>query len=128
EVTMLRNLKPGDIIAIKYPPGEENTGHVMLAASVAKPRESSKPIIPGTKQWEVTVIDTSRSGHGPNDTRRTEDGDSHEGLGSGVLRLYTDKTGAVAGYTWSTFSNSEFFDQDERPLRIGRLVPWFKPK
>lgn len=128
EITSLKKLKPGDIIAIKYPPGDKNTGHVMLAASIAKPRDATKPIVSGTKQWEVTVIDTSMSGHGSTDTRRNDDGESHAGLGRGILRLYTDKSGAVAGYAWSTFGNSDYHDQEERRLRIGRLIPGFKPK
>lgn len=127
EIKSLKNLKPGDIIAIKYPEGDKNTGHVMLAASIATPRDATKPIHKGTKQWEVTVIDTSTSGHGPNDTRRTEGGEYYPGLGRGILRLYIDQSGAVAGYSWSTFGNSDYHLQEERPLRIGRLVPGFKP-
>lgn len=128
KIALLKDLQPGDIVAVKYPEGDKNTGHVMLAASAAKLVKSSKPRVEGTDQWEVTVIDCSMSGHGASDTRRLEDGKSRNGLGRGVLRLYTDKAGALAGYAWSTFGNSTYQDQDHHPINIGRIVADFKPK
>src|SRR5436190_1462800 len=43
KIAKIQDLRPGDIIAIKYPPGDENTGHVMLAVSPAKAHAASKP-------------------------------------------------------------------------------------
>src|SRR5262249_50702701 len=70
----LKNARPGDVLAIRYPPGAGNTGHTMLVASPPRLRKASKPLVDGTQQWEVEVIDSSRSGHGPADTRRNADG------------------------------------------------------
>ena len=51
------DVQPGDLLAVKYFKQSDNTGHVMLAA--ARPRHivSSRPIVSGTEQWELTIID-----------------------------------------------------------------------
>ena len=127
---------PGDLLAVIYPPGEENTGHVMLVADKPRKRDATPPLIADTVQWEVAVIDVSRSGHGPNDTRARaaaspEDANSdsgkhsREGLGRGTLRIYTDENGAVAGYSWSTTKGSKFVEQSYHHLVIGRVKPEF---
>lgn|SRR5262249_50448980 len=113
-------IMPGDLIAIKYPDGSENTGHIMLVAEAPRLRQASNPLVQDTEQWETRVIDSSRSGHGKTDTRRLEDGTFRQGIGAGVLRLYTDYQGIIVGYTWSTFGNSDFYDQGERNLVVGR--------
>jgi hypothetical protein len=127
KVANLKDVRPGDILAVKYPPGAENTGHTMLVAAPPRLHRASKPLVNGTEQWEVEVIDSSRSGHGPTDTRRTEGGKSRQGIGHGVLRIYTHRSGAVAGYTWSVGGGSRFYAQKERSLVIGRLDPTFRP-
>jgi hypothetical protein len=117
----VNDIVPGDIFAIKYPSGSTVTGHLMVARGVAVPRTSSAPIIDGTYQYEIQVIDSSQSGHGPTDTRRNADGTYNPGAGIGVLRLYVDSAGALVGYTWSTYSNSQFYDSSTRPIVVGRL-------
>ena len=49
------------------------------------------------------------------------DGTWDEGVGIGVFRLYTDNTGTIVGYTWSTYNNSDYYDQTTRHLTVGRL-------
>jgi hypothetical protein len=121
-ITNEADVRPGDVIAIRYPPGtNENTGHIMLVADVPRQRKSSKPEIETTEQWEVSVIDSSESGHGKTDTRRKADGTFGQGVGQGILRLYTNHNGEIVGYTWSTFANSDYYDQTSRQLVIGRL-------
>lgn len=120
-IRTIGDVEPGDIIAVRYPPGAENTGHIMIAAAAPLERKASKPIIEGTVQWEIAVIDSSESGHGKTDSRRRKDGTSGSGAGTGILRIYTDLKGVPAGYTWSVFGNSEYYDQTVRPLVIGRL-------
>jgi hypothetical protein len=114
-------IAPGDIIAIRYPEGGPVTGHAASAASAATPRVATKPLIDGTSQYELTVIDSSRTGHGPTDTRRRPDGSWHQGAGRGVLRLYGDADDHIVGYTWSTYTFSEFHPLSERHLAVGRL-------
>jgi len=121
-ITAIGNVRPGDIIAIRYPPGtNDNTGHIMIVNEVPSRQKSSKPEIDGTEQWEVSVIDSSESGHGKTDTRRKPDGSFGDGVGQGVLRIYTDSGNQIVGYTWSTFAVSDYYDQNTRQLVIGRL-------
>lgn len=133
QIKKLTQVQPGDIIAIKYPDGEDTTGHVMLVAEAPKERKSSEPLVEGTRQWGVTVIDQSRSGHGEKDTRRIKDSRLKDnyctkndsfycGVGKGTIRIYTnEENGDILGYTWSKFKNSEYYYPDKKHLVIGRL-------
>ncbi len=115
-------LVPGDTIAIKYPAGEQSSGHVMTVQSVAtwQPRSSSKqtfltdvnyPEITG--YFDITVIDSSASFHGSTDTRASKPG----GIGrNGLFRIYVDGNYDVTGYTWSTVKASAY----ESPATSGR--------
>ena len=129
QITQIQKILPGDFLAVKYLTQKENTGHIMLVVQSPQRTQSKKPLIEQTEQWEVKIIDSSRSGHGPTDTRHKKgaDGKDHEGLGEGLLRLYSAKDGTVAGFTWSSYANSEFQSPKEEDLVIGRLRLDFKP-
>ena len=127
-IAKISDAQPGDLITMKYQPGEESTGHAMLIAE--KPQRAEKPtptLVDGTEQWLVTVLDQSKSGHGATDTRRTGAGSYRGGLGKGVFRVYAKPDGTLAGYTWSTFGNSKFYGDEDRVLAIGRFDAGFKP-
>lgn len=119
----LADAEPGDMIFIKYPAGGEDTGHVMMIAGVPHQRSATAPIQPDTQQWEVAVIDSSKSGHGPTDTRHNADGTFGRGVGKGILRVYTDSAGAPAGYSWSVLSVSKFIPVTEHRMVLARLTP-----
>ncbi len=114
---------PGDFLAVKYMNRTDNTGHVMLVAGRPVKIAAKAPSVPGTVQWEVAVIDSSESGHGPTDTRHKKgpDGKDHDGLGAGVFRIYTDSQGKIAGFAWSTLAASKFIEPKDEDLVIGRL-------
>ncbi len=101
----------------------------MLAVDAPKFMAPKRPAVEGTQQWQTTVIDSSESGHGPTDTRhaRGKDGKDHDGLGMGVLRIYADKQGRIAGFTWSPLQVSKFHGASDEPLVVGRLVAGFRP-
>jgi hypothetical protein len=120
-ITRVSAMAPGDIIAIRYPDGSENTGHVLLVAATPTRRIASQPFVAGLDQWDVEVIDSSESGHGKQDTRRLPDGKFRQGVGEGTMRLYADRSGTIAGYSWSTFANSDFYDPQTRDVVVGRL-------
>ena len=101
-------------------------GHVMLIAGKPRKMAPAEPMVDGTEQWEVPIIDSSKSGHGPADTRN-RGGEKHDGVGEGVLRVYTNRSGKLAGYTWSPARGSHFSDPKEHPLAIGRLDAKFRP-
>jgi hypothetical protein len=115
------DLLPGDLIFIKYPPGEADTGHVMLVAAAAKARAASEPVETGTRQWEIGVVDSSKSGHGTTDTRHNADGTYSQGVGKGIWRLYTKDDGTPAGYAWSTLKASKFVPVSEHAVILARL-------
>ncbi|HZZ73428.1 MAG TPA: hypothetical protein VFE24_14335 [Pirellulales bacterium] len=120
-IASVAKMQPGDILAVLYPPGEANTGHVMLVADNPRQQAATPPLVNGTLQWEVPVIDSSHSAHGLSDTRHHADGTSGDGLGKGSLRIYTDANGKVLGYSWSEAKGSKYIDQSVHHLVIGRI-------
>src|SRR5271157_2202784 len=110
-IASIYDVQPGDLIVIKYPPDNDNSGHIMLVAGTPQKYSSFKPEVSGTEQWTIKVIDSSESGHGKTDSRLQSDGTFHDGLGQGVFRIYTDDAGEPVGYTWSTFANSEYYSR-----------------
>jgi hypothetical protein len=129
----VQDLRPGDLISVKYLRRTDNTGHIMIvnapAEHAAPRRTTSRPAESQGESWLVPVIDSSESGHGPTDTRHKlgDGGHDHEGIGSGVLRLYADAQGHVTGFSWSNLNVSEFRSPDAEPVVLGRLVQGYKP-
>jgi hypothetical protein len=119
-VERLDDIQPGDFLVMKYPVDSDNTGHMMLVASAPKGRKSSEPLVSGTTQWEVSVIDETSSYHGTGDTRYSPD-EKKGGVGRGTFRLYADQDGKLAGYAWSITKKSKFYGPDERPIVAARL-------
>ncbi|HZZ27366.1 MAG TPA: hypothetical protein VFE46_05100 [Pirellulales bacterium] len=128
-IAHVQDMLAGDLLGVKYLNRTDNTGHVMLAAERPINIQPKAPLVAGTQQWTVTVIDSSESGHGPTDTRHGKGpgGKDHDGVGSGVLRLYTDAQGQIVGFSWSTLTSSEFKKPTDENLMIGRLQPGFQP-
>jgi hypothetical protein len=128
-IEKVEDIRAGDILAVAYLKNYKGkaTGHVMLAAGGARRLKARAPLVEGTTQWEVAVIDSAINGHGPADTRRGqgEGGKNTTGVGKGVLRVYADRDGTMAGYTWSNSSTDtgSFYPQGDRPMRVGRLNP-----
>jgi hypothetical protein len=118
----LKECMPGDIVAMKYPADNDNTGHVMLVAERPRKRPASAPMIDDAEQWEVKIIDSTTSPHG-SDTRRAKDGKNRGGIGTGIFRIYTNSQGEPIGYTWGMSAKSEYREMKERPLVIGRFKP-----
>ena len=123
EITKIDEVRPGDIIAIKYPPGSGNSGHVMLIASLPLKRNPTEPLVKNSIQYEIEIIDSSSSGHGASDSRRLGSGKYREGLGKGVYRIFTDEKGLFVGHTWSVYPTSKYYEMTIRNLVIGRIYP-----
>lgn len=119
---LITDVLPGDILAVKYFDGSENTGHVMVASGAAVKMLNSPPLIENTLQWRIEVIDSSRSGHGILDSRFDPDTQMFRtGAGKGYLRIYTSLTGEVIGYSWSESERSAFQSPALRHLVVGRI-------
>ena len=114
------DLQSGDLLATRYQrsrPGA--TGHVMVAAS--------RPIAAGACSevrcvFRLEVIDASRSGHGPVDTR-----EGKSGVGQGVIQLQTNREGRLQGYRWSERASSRWRFAPEESLVVGRFI-WRAPR
>jgi hypothetical protein len=114
-------IRPGDIVAIKYPPGSHPTGHVLIVAEPPVRRPPSPPEATGTEQFEMLIVDSSHTGHGPADSRHYAKGKFHSGVGEGPLRLYVGAGGKIVGYSWSTTKASQIYFMTDRDLVVGRL-------
>lgn len=114
----LHAVEVGDIFAVKFD-ASADTGHVMIVdrapALLATPL---KPIVPGTLQWKVTVIDAS-SAHGKSDTRHRDDGTRQTGIGRGSVRVYTDENGVPQAWVMS--------DEARSKLRSSGTLAFGKP-
>ena len=114
-------IEPGDLLAIRYTrpplenerlegdPGRMATGHLLLAA------ERPRPL--GAGRLALVVIDSSRTGHGPEDRRG-----SQGGAGRGTIALAVDGAGRPIAYAWSLRSASPRLGPPRQELRIGRLL------
>jgi hypothetical protein len=120
QITTVSQIQQGDFVAIKYPVDATNTGHCMMVAAAPTLRSATAPLIVGTTQYELSIIDCASSGHGSTDTRYTT---SDDGIGKGICRVYVNSNGGIVGYTWSTFSNSVYYAKADRPLVVGRFIP-----
>jgi len=126
-ILRVEDLRPGDYLAIRFYDGHENkkgaedTGHVMLVDEAPHPMEAVDPIVSGTTQFSIRVVDSSASGHGKEDTRHLPSGGYSGGIGIGNFRIYANSSGEIAGCAWSTSPKSEFFHAPDRNLVAGRL-------
>ena len=117
------DVQQGDMIFLKYPESNANSGHTMQIYSLQKRSVDTLPIVEGTEQWEIVVMDSSQSYHGKDDTRISP----NNGIGRGTFRLYVSKAdGTFQGYSWSIAASSTYYDKSsDRLLVIGR--PTFLP-
>lgn len=138
-IESIHDVQPGDIIAIEYLDAGctkmtcgtfstcTSSGHIAIVADFPKARTATAPLVAGTAQYTVEIIDTSSSYHGTTDTRYMSDvGGAHDqGVGQGTLRLYVDTNTAthpVVGHSWSTSSGSSFYGDTKRDVVIGRYA------
>jgi len=116
QITHLLDVLPGDIAA-RWEVGTDE-GHTMivvgvnLASAKAYPAASTdanfESALAGSTYYEVTVLDSSSSGHS-NDTRLITYGGKAElsgGVGRGVIGVFVNASGAVIGHTWSLPTSS----------------------
>ncbi|TFZ02518.1 hypothetical protein EZ313_14755 [Ramlibacter henchirensis] len=132
QIEIASDIRRGDIVAIKYlDKTSGGTGHTMIAASAPVLRTTpTKPLIAGTNQFELRIIDSTSSPHGTGDTRKgtAADGSDQNGAGLGTMRIYADATsGLITGYTWSLSTGSSYYTanspaEDRRSLVVGRMT------
>lgn len=107
-------IQPGDLLASRQlSPMATSTGHLMLARNRPQPSEACRGEV---CIYRLQVIDSSRSGHGPNDSRR-----GSAGAGMGTIQLQATRPGVVLAYRWSEQPRSRWRTASEEPLLIGRF-------
>ncbi|HVM88095.1 MAG TPA: hypothetical protein VMT76_07885 [Puia sp.] len=126
QINNVKDIMSGDLIVLKYADRsehEDNTGHCMLVISSPRKMAPEKVIEPNTVQYEITVMDCSKSPHGKSDTRNLENGEKYDGLGKGIFRLYVDRDGKIVAYSWSIGHPKPDFNPYENPVTVGRFIP-----
>ncbi|MGK4000503.1 hypothetical protein [Sorangium sp. So ce1024] len=118
----LNDARAGDIIALRYPAGESSTGHVAILRRAPRVKLPVLPFVVGTFQYEVSVVDSTNTHHGPSDSRMSSGGRGATGAGYGVMRIYTNTSGAIVGHTWSTATTTTYYPTTQRKIAIGRLA------
>ena len=119
-ITKINSVQPGDLIAVKYLSGNSagDSGHMMVVLAAPEPMTAVKPLVTGTEQYQVLVMDSTKSPHGTGDSRV---GASEQGLGKGYIRLYVNAAGEMVGYAWSRSVGSTFYGPNQRPFIVGRM-------
>lgn len=128
-------VRAGDVLAHAMLNREDQaltktTGHVFLIDAVPRRIAPKDPIVRGTTQFEVAIIDTNDEVVGSDDTRLSGGAVAATGVGRGTIRVYADADGRVVG--WSrTFRKARFFSYDPRfpsatkarKVALGRPLP-----
>jgi hypothetical protein len=126
-IQKLEDIRPGDLIAHALIEREVGTtGHVFLVDSVPRPIAPRRPLVEGTRQFEIAVIDSNAELVGADDTRLALPG--KQGLGRGTIRIYADADGELVGWartfpkTNRFFSYTPRFPSDTKPRKaaVGR--------
>ncbi|WP_437278358.1 FG-GAP repeat protein [Sorangium sp. So ce375] len=135
------DILPGDLLVINYTDG--GSGHTAIVDAAPTPiAPAIAPVVSGTTQYSLRVIDSTSTAHGcatdpstadtrwvPADpTNPCRSGTTDGGAGRGIMRLYAvspglPNAGELTGYSWSLTSGSAYFPQTgARPHVIGRFV------
>jgi hypothetical protein len=115
----VREARPGDVLAHAMLGAADkastgSTGHVLLLNSVPRPIAPRAPVVEGTRQYEVSIIDTNEEFTGPDDTRLADPAQKVTGAGRGTLRLYADEKGELVGFARTFKATKRFFSYDPR--------------
>ncbi len=114
-----RDIKPGDVLAhamlnVQDQRQTGTTGHVFLIDSYPKAIEPRDPLVTGTQQFEVSIIDSNEEYVGADDTRLADPSNKIKGLGRGTIRIYVDPHGELVGWARTFKTAKKFFSYDPR--------------
>ena len=112
-IDYLRDARPGDIMAWRFPTIEkdENTGHVMIVAAA--------PVQDAGGLYDVTIFDSAAEPHFA-DTRGKGDGHFPNGVGSGAIKLRVDADGRPVAFLFAPPDTAEY---SYLQIAIGRIAP-----
>ena len=112
-IRAVEDMRPGDLLAHAMLNVEDQrqtgtTGHVFLVNSTPTEIAPKRPVVEGTRQYEVSIIDSNEEHVGEDDTRLKDPANKITGLGTGTIRLYADASGELVGWA-RTFKNTNRF-------------------
>jgi hypothetical protein len=118
-IRMIDDVRPGDLLAhamlnVKDQMQTGTTGHVMLINSRPKLITARKPMVAGTRQFEISIIDSNEEHLGDDDTRLANPANKITGLGSGTIRMYVDAKGELVGWARTFAKSTRFFSYSPR--------------
>lgn len=130
KISRLPDARAGDIFLFRCNDGCANSqssdiqGHITILDAAARPKQPTPPLIEGTLQWVVTIIDSADAPHSKDDTRVVAPGmPKVTGVGRGSYRIYTDLDGVPVGYTNGP-NGPKFHSSAQRPINLGRPSPY----
>lgn len=133
-VTNVADIAAGDLLAIDQVVNSSGvvtySGHAAIVTGPATQISPAlSPAYASTKQYAVPIADATSSSHGCSvsypDSRWSgacNGGTFAAGTGTAYMRLYTDLSGNLLGYTWSVTSGATYYSPSTRPYAIGKLT------
>jgi hypothetical protein len=118
-IASLADIRPGDLLAHAMLDAADKvevgtTGHVFLIDSVPVPIRAVPPVVRDTRQHAVLVIDSNNEHLGADDTRLADPAHPVFGVGRGTIRLYSDASGTLVGWSRTFRHGRRFFSYSER--------------
>ncbi len=119
QIRFIEDIRPGDLLAHALLNLEDQaqtgtTGHVFLIDGTPKPIAARKPVVNGTRQFEVHIIDSNNEQVGDDDSRLADPSRKFAGLGRGTIRLYADSSGELVGWAKTFARSGRFFSYSQR--------------
>jgi hypothetical protein len=134
-IRRVADIVPGDILAhamlrLEDQKQTNTTGHVFLIDSYPKAITPRNPIVEGTDQFEISIIDSNEEYVGADDSRLSDPSNKIKGLGKGTIRIYSDSNGELVGWARTFTNTNRFFsysvrfpsDTKLRKAAIGRPI------
>lgn len=118
-IGLIDEIRPGDLLAHSMLNAADQrntgrTGHVLLINSHPKLIAPRQPVIAGTRQFEMSIIDSSDEYSGDDDSRLADPARKVTGLGRATIRLYEDEKGALVGWARTFARSTRFFSYSPR--------------
>lgn len=121
KLSNLKDVVPGDLFVFSCIDAcatkeGASLGHVgFFDAIPEKLDEPQEPLVPGTIQWKVAIVDVVDIPWTRMDTRYMQAGPKGQGVGRGVFRIYTDEHGSPVGYK----AGGPYWPNSKRSILLG---------
>ncbi|MGK3981881.1 hypothetical protein WME99_02535 [Sorangium sp. So ce136] len=125
KISTATGIAAGDVLVIGA--AGTYTGHTAIVTGAATQLSPAlNPVFANTKQWAVPIADSTTTTHGCSVSypdSRCVGGTFTAGEGTAYMRLYSDLSDNLKGYSWSVTSGATYYWPETRPYVIGRLTP-----